>query len=338
MTAPVETAADTSLTLRGLTLKPARVCAPLAELTHSAFRRLLGDYGGCGAHYTEMLAARKLLHEDPDVSPYLKRHHRDIPLFYQLLFSPEDPVERIVERVAQMGPDGIDLNLACYAPVIRNIDAGARMFENPVALARILRGVRAKWNGPLTVKIRLGSSTAGSEGRFVERLRVLEDGGVDAIALHVRFFEDKFKRRARHEMFAWATAQTRLPIIANGDLTGPAQLRQHATLFSSVSGFMLGRMAVAQPWLFAGWHEPVAVDYPEVWHRLCRYIEEDFEPAIAIRRLRLFTKYYGRNFHFGHTLTMAIQNAPDLATARARCDAFFAVPQPVFADVSLLGL
>ena len=338
MNPAAETTAESALNLRGLVIRPARVCAPLAELTHSAFRRLLGDFGGCGAHFTEMLAARKLLHEDPEVSPYLKRHHRHIPLFFQLLFSPADPVERIVERVAGMAPDGIDLNLACYAPVIRSLDAGARMFENPVALARILRGVRSVWNGPLTVKIRLGSSTAGSEGRFVERLRVLEDGGVDAIALHVRFFEDKFKRRARHELFAWATGQTRLPIIANGDLTGPAQLAEHAALFASVSGFMLGRMAVARPWLFAGWNEPATFDHLEVWTRLAGYIEEDFAPEIAIRRLRLFTKYYARNFHFGHTLAMAIQNAPDVASARDRTAKFFASPQPIFEEVSLLGL
>ena len=62
MNAAAETAAESALVLRGLAIRPARVCAPLAELTHSAFRRLLGDFGGCGAHYTEMLAARKLLH------------------------------------------------------------------------------------------------------------------------------------------------------------------------------------------------------------------------------------------------------------------------------------
>jgi tRNA-dihydrouridine synthase len=48
----------------------------------------------------------------------------------------------------------------------------------------------------------------GAEDRFVERLRAIEDAGIDAITLHVRFFEDKFKRRARHELFQWATSLT----------------------------------------------------------------------------------------------------------------------------------
>ena len=327
-----------SLTIRGLTLTPARVCAPLAEITHSAFRRLLGDFGGCGAHFTEMLAGKKLLKEDLARSPYCKRHPSEKRLIYQLMLTPDDPIEAIIEKISTASPDGIDLNLACYAPVIRRLDACSQLFENMPALARVLQTVRRCWAGPLSVKIRLGSSALGNEERFVERLRVIEDSGVDAITLHTRFFEDKFKRRSRHELFAWATAQTRLPIIANGDILGTSTLLTHPAHFQSVSGIMIGRMAVARPWLFAGWHAPVAVDYSEVWRRLLGYIAEDFAPNVAMRRFRLFTKYYARNFHFGHTLTMAIHNAPTLEAMRERGDAFFGVAQPVFETPCMQGL
>lgn len=326
------------LTIRGLTLQPALLCAPLAEITHSAFRRLLADFGGCGAHYTEMLSGRKLLDEDLQRSPYCKRHATERRLIYQLMLRPDDPVDRIVARVASLNPDGIDLNLACYAPVIRKLDAGSMLFENLPALTRVLRATRAAWSGPLTVKIRLGSAAVGNEARFAERLKTIEDCGVDALTLHTRFFEDKFKRRSRHELFTWATAQTRLPIIANGDILGPATLAAHAEHFTSVAGIMIGRMAVARPWLFAAWDAPVAVDHAEVWRRLHAYIAEDFIPRIAVRRLRLFTRYFARNFHFGHTLDTAMQSAPTLDVMLSRANAFFAQPQPVFREPCLQGL
>jgi tRNA-dihydrouridine synthase B len=326
------------LTIRGLTLQPALFCAPMAELTHSAFRRLLADFGGCGAHVTEMLSGRKLLKEDLTRSPYSKRHPTEKRLFYQLMLRPDDPIAEIIARLRTVEPDAIDLNLACYAPVIRKMDACSRLFENVPALARVLQTVRGCWPGPLTAKIRLGSSTIGSEDRFVERLRVIEECGVDAITLHTRYFEDKFKRRSRHELFAWATAQTRLPIIANGDILGPQTLSEAPDRFAAVSGLMIGRMAVARPWLFASWNAPVSVDYPEVWHRLCGYIGDDFLPAVALRRMRLFTKYFARNFHFGHTLDKAMQSASTLDDMRARADAFFATPQPVFDVPNLQGL
>lgn len=327
-----------ALTIRGLTLQPALFCAPLAEVTHSAFRRLVSDFGGCGALFTEMLSGRHILKEDPQSSPYVKRRPQEERVFYQLMIRPTDPVEEILERIKRMEPDGVDLNLACYAPVIRKLDAGSRLFENLPALKDVLGRVRASWSGPLTAKIRLGSATIGAEERFVERIRAIEEAGIDAITLHVRFFEDKFKRRARHELFQWATTLTKLPIIANGDITAPALVRENAALFASVSGLMIGRMAIARPWIFAGWHQYVEVDYGEVWRRLYRYVGEDFPPEKALRRVRLFSRYYARNFLFGHHFAVAIDNAPTMEAALAKADAFFATNPDRLAEPSMQGL
>jgi tRNA-dihydrouridine synthase len=251
---------------------------------------------------------------------------------------PTDPVDRIVGRLSELQPDGLDVNLACYAPVVRKIDACSRLYENLPALKTVLEAMRRHWPGLLTVKIRLGHATIGAEDRFIERLRVIEDCGVDAITLHVRFFEDKFKRRARHELFSWASSLTRLPIIANGDITSAKMLRENEELFQSVSGVMVGRMAIAQPWIFAAWNRPVQVDYREVWHRLHAYVCEDFPAVTALRRIKLFTKYYARNFVFGHNFNTSVSNAPTLDAARERADAFFDVSMDTHAEPSLMGL
>ncbi len=326
------------ITIRGVEFSPGLFCAPLAEVTHSAFRRLVAEFGGCGALFTEMLNGREILREDFQRSPYVLRRPVEKKVFYQLMLRSSDPVEQIIGRLAENHPDGIDINLACYAPVIRQLDAGSGLFENPIALASVLQSARASWSGPLTVKIRLGHSTIGAEDRFAERLRIIENSGIDAITLHTRFFEDKFKRRSRHELFAWATTLTKLPIIANGDITGARIVRDNAALFQTVAGFMIGRMAIAKPWIFAAWNQPVEINYAEVWRRLHDYICEDFEPEIAIKRMRLFTKYYARNFHFGHTFSSAIQNAPDMDAARSCAEEFFGVPQAVFEEPSMMGI
>jgi tRNA-dihydrouridine synthase B len=322
----------------GLVCRPALFCAPLAEVTHSAFRRLVAELGGCGAQFTEMLSGRHLLREDLRQSPYVKRRAIEKTVFYQLMLRPDDPVDRIIGRLEEVAPDGIDINLACYAPVIRQIGAGSSLFEDLPALGIVLRAVRKAWPGPFTVKIRLGHATIGMEERFVERLRLIEDCGVDAITLHTRFFEDKFKRRSRHELFAWASGLTDLPIIANGDITSPATVHEHAALFQSVAGFMVGRMAIAQPWIFAGWDTRTPVDHAAIWFRMHDYISEDFAPVPAIKRLRLFSKYYARNFQFGHGFHMAIHNAATMEIARDRADAFFAAAPTLCAEPSVRGM
>jgi tRNA-dihydrouridine synthase len=321
-----------------LTLRSRLVCAPLAEVTHSAFRRLVAELGGCGLQFTEMLSGRALLHEDLRSSPYLKRRPVERTVFYQVMLRPGDPIERIVGRLSDVEPDGIDLNLACDAPAIRRLGAGSALFDDLPALASVLHEVRRCWVGPLTVKIRLGHATPDCEAQLAERLRLIEDAGVDAITLHARFFEDKRRRPARHERFAWAISRTRLPIIGNGDIAGARTLHARPAAFATVAGVMVGRLAIAQPWVFAAWEQPLEVDFGAVWLRLHDYVAEDFEPDVAVKRVRLFTKYFARNFQFGHGFDAAVRTAPTMAAARAVAERFFDTQPARHVEASMLGL
>jgi tRNA-dihydrouridine synthase B len=240
--------------------------------------------------------------------------------------------------VSEFAPDGLDINLACHAPAIRKGRAGSGLFEDAAMLSAVLGTVRRRWGGLLTVKIRLGRDAPGWEAAFAERLRLFEDSGVDAVILHPRFLEEKFKRRARHELYAWTSSLTRLPLIASGDITGEATLRRNAALFQPVSGVMVGRMAVARPWVFAAWERPLEVDLAGVWFRMHAYISEDFRPGQALARIKMFTEYYARNFVFGHTFGAAVRTAPTLDAARERAAAFFAGSPALDPEPSLTGL
>jgi hypothetical protein len=95
-----------------------------------------------------------------------------------------------------------------------------------------------------------------------------------------------------------------------------------------------------RPWIFAQWHRPdLAVDHAEVWNRLLDYLREDFHrEGQALARIKIFTSYFGRNFTFGHTLFVAVQTAPDLATAQARANEFFAARPALCRFPSLDGI
>lgn len=324
--------------IRGVSFEPALFCAPLAGITHSAFRRLASEFGGCGGFWTEMLAAREVLKEDPKTSPWLKRSATEKRVIYQLMVRKDDPVEEIVARLAAAGADGVDINLACHAPVVRNVAAGSGLFEDAAALAEILGAARRCWPGLLTVKIRLGRDKPGWESRFEERLKLFEAEGVDAVILHPRFFEDKFKRRARHELLPWATSLTRVPLIANGDITGPETIARHPDRFEAAKGLMIGRMAAAKPWIFAAWNEPLEVDYAEVWRRMSEYIRADFPEKQALGRLKIFTRYYARNFKFGHHFNVAVHNAPTMDAACEAARAFLDRNPAINPDPPLMGI
>jgi tRNA-dihydrouridine synthase B len=325
-------------TIRGQRFAPARFLAPLAGYTHSAFRRLVADWGGCGAYWTEMLAGPQILKEDFKQSPWLRRSPGETKVIYQLMVRQGDPLDSILARLGEGGADGVDLNLACDALSIRACEAGSALFENRQALQNVLESARRHWPGLLTVKIRLGSRRPDWESRLQERLAVIADAGVDAVVVHPRFFEDKFRRRARHEWLATLASVLRLPLIANGDLAGPEDVQRRRQQLAPACGVMIGRMAVACPWLFAAWDGPVEVDPRDVWHRFCRYAEEDFPPLTALRRVKMFTKYFAANFAFGHRFRVAMAKATTLEEARQQAAAFFDTAPSRLAEPLVAGL
>ena len=315
--------------IRGRRFAPARFCAPLVGYTHSAFRRLLAELGGCGAMWTEMLAAPQILSENFTKSPWLRRHPQQSSLFYQLMVSAGDPIERVLGRLQEAGADALDLNLACHSRTARSCLAGSALFENSEALGSVLQKIRRHWPHVFTAKIRLGRERPDWQDRLADRLTVLENAGVDAVILHPRFVGERFRRRARHELFSWTASLTRLPLIANGDLTDPNTIRQRPTDFQSVSAIMLGRSAVARPWIFSTWDRPANVDLAAMWEKMYHYISEDFPPAPALRRLQMFTRYFGGNFKFGHQFTVDLAHASSLPEMRERAHAFFSRnPEP----------
>lgn len=326
------------LTLRGVVFDPPLFSAPMAGITHSAFRRLLSDFGGYGALYSEMLAGKYILHEDADKSAWLKRRPGEGRVIYQLLMSSDDRLPEIVARLQLLNPDGIDLNLACNALSVRKQGGGSDLFRDMKRMQAILRGLRARFAGPLLVKIRLGDDIEGWRAPLRDRLQLFDDEGVDAVVLHARFRGEKLGRPSRLSLYPALAAQTRLPLIANGDLHSLAFVTQHAESLAAVRGLMVGRMLVACPWLFGQWRAPdLTVDHVALWNRYCDYLLEDFTLDGAIKRLKIFTPYFARNFFFGHNLFTAVQIAPDFATARARAQAFFD-QSPRLAAVDLAGL
>ena len=167
--------------IRGIPFQPALFCAPLAGITHSAFRRLVAEFGGCGAFWTEMLSAKQILNEDLRRSPYLRRRPIENKVIYQLMIRDTDRLDRVIGRLSEIAPDGIDINLACHAPMIRRLDAGSRLFENLPVLSSVLKTVRRLLARASDGENPARPRYAGWKERFAERMKLFEDSGVDAV-------------------------------------------------------------------------------------------------------------------------------------------------------------
>jgi tRNA-dihydrouridine synthase B len=327
------------LQLGGNVIAPPYFLAPMAGITHSAFRRLVADFGGHGALWTEMLSCAALCSENVLVSPFTKKRPAEGRVVYQLRCTGNEDIGRAVGKIAVLEPFAVDINLGCPAPEIRKGGGGIELFNNRDKLQAVLSSARRQWIGPLLAKCRLGKRADGWQEIFVDRLKLMEECGVDAVTVHPRFSDEKLKRNARGDLFPWIASSTKLPVIANGDIVAPTP--QALALLSSggCAGLMVGRMAAVKPWIFREFFgEPVTIDYLDVWGRFYEYTCEDFLPEKTIGRVKEFTAYFSRNFIYGHELFRRVQSAPDLATLKNRAIEFLSGAPAVEKEPSVMGI
>ncbi|MFQ5560143.1 MAG: tRNA dihydrouridine synthase, partial [Nitrospinota bacterium] len=182
-------------------IAPRLALAPMAGITHPAFRELVSSFGGCGLYFSEMLSAKRVPSERKKNPPILRRGSGTGPLFYQVMGSEPEELGKAVslletpDETGERKADGIDINMGCSVFGIRKSGAGSGLMMEPDRARRSVALCRKKTTLPLTVKIRLGTN---EDPQFLIRFaKALQDEGVDAITLHPRLIKERFKRGAR---------------------------------------------------------------------------------------------------------------------------------------------
>ena len=247
---------------------------------------------------------------------------------HQLLVSHPEELPAAIEKIESCGSNGLDLNMGCTAALVIKRGGGITLMKDVRRAEAIVKASRRATNLPLTAKIRLGWTPRW--GALREFCLMLQDNGLDAISVHPRLKQDRFKRPARWEYIAKVKNLLDIPVIGNGDVDSPdAALRMFRE--TGCDAIMIGRAAVRQPWIFRqvaaslsrlpSHHSPP--NPPEIYKRYVSLLSASVGAEYALPLLRNFTFYFARNYAFGHTLWRLVQNANSVPAALAHADVFF---------------
>lgn len=304
--------------------------APMVGLSHSGLRSVIAEMGGCGLFFTEMLAAKRLPSENPNISTYLHKTDVEEPLFYQLFLGEECYVSMAVAKIEALSGAGIDLNLGCPAPGVKRGGAGASLAQDLPRVKSIVAAIRKSTNLPFSAKIRIGHP--GKSEEFSDFCKMLEGEGVDLLTIHARYYGEKFCRRPHWQEIAPVRNVIKIPIIANGGIFTVSDAK-NCLERTGADGLMIGRGGVEKPWLFAEIARDIyGVDVGEIdndpcsiYFRVITKIMTHFAPERQLARIKLFNSYMASNHAFGHQLFSKVQGSRTVAEAVEQAKKFYGV-------------
>ena len=238
--------------------KPFFCLAPMADVTDAAFRRVITKYGKPDVLWTEFVSADGLASPGREVLKknliYSKNEH---PIVVQLFSSHPKEMRVASKFVAELGFDGIDINMGCPDKSVEKQGAGAAMMKNMKKACEIIQAVKdgikdSNKKIPVSVKTRVGYN----KNQIEEWIPFLLSQNISVLTIHARTRKelslvsanwDYVKRvvEIRNEM------KVKTLIIGNGDVES---LKQGLTLAKETGcdGIMIGRAIFGNPWLFSG--------------------------------------------------------------------------------------
>ena len=290
------------LTVGSKTLATRLTLAPMARLGNIAFRELVSRYGGYGLLFTEMAAAKSLPSSMGHFDGLMWGEGEPPRLVCQLFGHEPDLMARAAERLEAEGFFGVDINFGCSTTAICKKGCGAALLREPARAAAVVRAVRAAVTIPLFVKFRTGWKD--DPHAAADMARRFEGAGADALTFHPRVAPDVRTRPPRWGHIGIVKEAVGIPVFGNGDVFHEEDcLRMLGT--TGCDGVALGRIALARPWVFAQWSDgfrPPPEIYGACAVSLVQLMVRYFGERAALRRFHRFSRYYGANFRFGHTL------------------------------------
>ena len=232
--------------------KPIMCLAPMADVTDAAFRRMFVKYGRPDVFWTEFVSADGLCSAGKNnLLIDLKYSSAEHPIVAQIFGAKPKNFYTSARLLAELGFDGIDINMGCPDRKVEKQGAGAALIKNPKLAQEIILATKAGAAGlPVSVKTRIGYNKNETE-TWMPALLAAKPA---AIIVHGRTRKEMSKVSARWDIIGRAAeivkeSKVGALIIGNGDVADLVDAYQKAKQYN-LDGIMVGRSVFGKPWWF----------------------------------------------------------------------------------------
>lgn len=196
----------------------------------------------------------------------------------QIIFRDREELKTLVEILKAKGEKRIDLNMGCPFPLQTGHGRGAATIANKSICNAVEETVSENPEIIFSVKMRLGMSDP-DEWRIL--LPALNRISLSHITVHPRVARQQYGGVIYLDQFRDILEKSNNPVIFNGDLNTPQDIKDIQLRFKEISGIMTARGILGRPSLIAEaageeWDSSVRIERMLRFHRaLFNYYSEN---------------------------------------------------------------
>lgn len=324
--------------------------APMDGVSDYPFRAINKKYGGPDVVFSEFANVEGICRSSSSrILDHFDFDEKQRYFVAQLFGKTPKFFKQAAVLLAELGADGIDINMGCPAPTVANHGSGAAIIKNPELAREIIRSVQEgvqEWRNGLkledcpdisakmlqavkdkkqqfvlaetdrskypliSVKTRMGYH----EEEIITWLPNLIDMNLAAISLHGRTLKQGYSGKADWQVIAKAAkmvhqSDPNIVFLGNGDIASYEEAKQKVADYQ-VDGVLIGRASFGKPFVFL----------PEEERE--KFLEDGRIFAVALEHAKLYERTYpadqGYNFlPMRKHLAWYIKGVNEAATIRA---------------------
>ncbi|MBP5528378.1 MAG: tRNA-dihydrouridine synthase family protein [Bacteroidales bacterium] len=228
------------------------ILAPMQGLTEVLFRRIYEECfpGAIPLAVAPFIALTRNLRFSTDnaqIRDVLPENNiGSIPVTPQILGKEPEEFVLLANHLYALGYNEVNWNMGCPMRAVTAKHRGCGLMPHPDEVRAILDSVVPRLQGRLSVKVRLGLKEKEDIFRMVP---VLNDYPLASVTVHPRLGRQQYTGVPDLETFGEVLPLLKAPVIYNGDLCTPDDIRRIKARFPQVADIMVGRGILYNPTL-----------------------------------------------------------------------------------------